>query len=83
MKLVKSTGKKVYFLSGHNERGITPRPGEEGTFAAGPESFGRAADALVNETYAVEPLLVGQRGRCASGCLCGDRGWPDPAFARG
>ena len=58
MKLVKSTGKKVYFLVGHNERGITPLPGEEGTFAGGPESFGRAADALVNETYAVEPLLL-------------------------
>lgn len=58
VKLVKSTGKKVYFLVGHNERGITPLPGEEGTFAAGPESFGRAADALVNETYAVEPLLL-------------------------
>lgn len=58
VKLVKSTGKKVYFLVGHNERGITPLPGEEGTFAGGPESFGRAADALVNETYAVEPLLL-------------------------
>ena len=58
VKLVKSTGKKVYFLVGHNERGITPLPGEEGTFARGPESFGRAADALVNETYAVEPLLL-------------------------
>ncbi len=58
VKLVKSTGKKVYFLVGHNERGITPLPAEEGTFAAGPESFGRAADALVNETYAVEPLLL-------------------------
>ena len=58
VKLVKSTGKKVYFLVGHNERGITPLPGEAGTFAGAPESFGRAADALVNETYAVEPLLL-------------------------
>lgn len=58
VKLVKSTGKKIYFLVGHNERGITPLPGEEGAFAGGPESFGRAADALVNETYAVEPLLL-------------------------
>ena len=58
VKLVKSTGKTVYFLTGHNERGITPAPGEQGDFASSPDSFGRAADALVNETYAVEPLLL-------------------------
>lgn len=58
LKLVKSTGKKVYFLTGHNEREIVPEPGGEAASASGPESYGRAADALVNETYAVEPLLL-------------------------
>ena len=62
LKLVKSTGKKVYFLSGHNEREIDrsadQTPGEEMPFAAGAESYGRAADALVNETYEVESLLL-------------------------
>ena len=57
-KLVKSTGKKVYFLEGHNEREIRAAEGAQGAFAAGPDSWGRAADALVNETYAVEPLLL-------------------------
>ena len=57
-KLVKSTGKKVYFLEGHNEREIKPQPGGEGSFATGPDSFGRAADALRNETYEVESLLL-------------------------
>lgn len=57
-KLVKSTGKKVYFLEGHNEREIKPQPGAAGSFALGPEAFGRAADALRNETYQVESLLL-------------------------
>jgi len=56
MKLVKSTGKKVYFLTGHNERTITGPT--EGAFDVDPESYGRAAAALVNETYAVEPLML-------------------------
>ncbi len=56
MKLLKSTGKKVYFLTGHNERTVTGAT--EGTFDEGPESYGRAAAALVNETYAVEPFLL-------------------------
>ncbi|MBJ20385.1 MAG: GldG family protein [bacterium] len=66
-KLLKSTGKKVYFLSGHNERGIeTPSGGEtsepgETPLAAGADSYGRAADALVNETYDVESLLLASR----------------------
>lgn len=56
LKLVKSTGKKVYFVVGHNER---PIAGEaEGQFAVDPESYGRAAAALANETYLVEPLLL-------------------------
>ena len=57
-RLVKSTGKKVYFLEGHNEREIKPQPGAEGSFAIGPDAFGRAADALRNETYQVESLLL-------------------------
>jgi len=57
-KLAKSTGKKVYFLEGHNEREVKPEPGAEAPFATGPDSFGRAADALRNETYEVESLLL-------------------------
>jgi len=62
LKLLKSTGKKVYFLSGHNERRIDPSPeqgsGEATPFATAPETYGRAASALVNETYEVESLLL-------------------------
>lgn len=58
MKLVKSTGKKIYFLTGHNERPIAAGPGADGAFASGTDSYGRAAGTLVNETYAVEPLLL-------------------------
>ena len=62
LKLVKSTGKKVYFVEGHNERLIEANPDEEAPWATGPDSFGRAADALVNETYQVETLLLASRG---------------------
>jgi ABC-type uncharacterized transport system involved in gliding motility auxiliary subunit len=55
VKLVQSTGKKVYFLTGHNERKID---GESGARADGPDSYGRAAAALENETYATEALLL-------------------------
>ncbi len=57
-KLAKSTGKKVYFLEGHNERPIEAESGTEDAFAAGPNDYGRAAEALRNETYQVEPLLL-------------------------
>ncbi len=57
-KLVKSTGKKVYFLKGHNEREIESGDSQKQGFATGPDSWGRAADALVNETYEVETLLL-------------------------
>ncbi len=57
-RLAKNTGKKVYFLEGHNEREIKPPPDSEESFAAGPDTFGRAADALRNETYQVESLLL-------------------------
>jgi len=70
LKLVKSKGKTVYFLTGHNERAIDPGPNDQAQaipghptpppspYAAGPESFGRAAEALVNETYQVKSLLL-------------------------
>jgi len=69
-KLVKSKGKTVYFLEGHNERAIRPGPNDApeplpgqppappSPYAGGPESFGRAAEALVNETYRIESLLL-------------------------
>ena len=69
-KLVKSKDKKIYFLEGHNERAIKPDPNDQpvpipgqppapkSPWATGPDSFGRAADALVNETYHVESLLL-------------------------
>ena len=57
-RLVMSTGKKVYFLAGHNEREIEPTTGTQDSFASGPDAFGRAAEALRNETYQVESLLL-------------------------
>lgn len=66
LKLVRSTGKKVYFLTGHNERTIEAAPGEESAFAIGPDTFGNAASSLVNETYAVEDLLLVQEGSVPS-----------------
>jgi ABC-type uncharacterized transport system involved in gliding motility auxiliary subunit len=56
VKLTRSGSKKVYFLDGHNERSV------DGEDAAGADGFGRAADALRNENYAVEPLLLAARG---------------------
>ncbi len=61
-KLAKSTGKKIYFLEGHNEREIKPQPGSEDSFAASPSAFGRAAEALRNETYEVDSLLLATQG---------------------
>ncbi len=73
MKLAKSKDKKIYFLAGHNERAVEPGPNDQpedvpgqppalptprSAFATGPDTFGRAADALVNETYQVESLLL-------------------------
>lgn len=70
-KLVKSKDKKVYFLEGHNERTIEPGPNDQAEppmpghpappksdYALGPDTLGRAAEALVNETYHVESLLL-------------------------
>jgi ABC-type uncharacterized transport system involved in gliding motility auxiliary subunit len=56
VKLTRTGSKKVYFLEGHNERSID---GEDADTA---EGFGRAADALRNENYEAEPLLLAARG---------------------
>ncbi|MFK7898352.1 MAG: GldG family protein [Myxococcota bacterium] len=61
-KLVKSADKVVYFLEGHNERVVTGASEEEGRFAAGPDTYGQAASALVNERYRVESLLLASVG---------------------
>jgi ABC-type uncharacterized transport system involved in gliding motility auxiliary subunit len=56
VKLSRTTEKKVYFLEGHNERAI------EGPNASEKEGFARAADALRNENYRVEKLLLAAKG---------------------
>ena len=50
VKLTRQGQKKVYFVTGHNERPI------EGKDADGKEGFGRAADALRNENYEVATI---------------------------
>jgi ABC-type uncharacterized transport system involved in gliding motility auxiliary subunit len=52
VKLTRGKAKKVYFLIGHNER---PIDGEDG---GKPEGFSQAKEALANENYVVEPLLL-------------------------
>jgi ABC-type uncharacterized transport system involved in gliding motility auxiliary subunit len=59
LKLTSGSEKKIYFLSGHNERPIS---NVENASAEGKESMGRAADALRNETYAVDSLTMLTRG---------------------
>ena len=56
LKLARGGEKKVYFVEGHNER---PIDGEAGD---GKEGMSRAADALRNETYQVEKLLLASVG---------------------
>jgi ABC-type uncharacterized transport system involved in gliding motility auxiliary subunit len=56
VKLTRQEQKKVYFLDGHNERPI------EGDKAAEGDAMKDAADALRNENYAVEPLLLAAKG---------------------
>ncbi len=56
VKLTRSGAKKVYFLQGHNERAISGEPGQA------KDGYARAADALRNENYQVEPLLLAARG---------------------
>lgn len=56
VKLTRTGEKTVYFLEGHGERGIS---GEGSAEAPG---FSGAADALRNENYRVESLLLATRG---------------------
>ena len=56
LKLTRQETKKVYFLDGHNERVIDgPKAGEK-------DGMKDAADALRNENYIVEPLLLAAKG---------------------
>lgn len=56
LRLMRSDSKKVYFVVGHNERAI------EGTGADEPLGYKKAADALSNENYEVEALLLAAAG---------------------
>jgi len=56
VKLTRTGEKKVYFVEGHGERPIS------GEGEAEPESFTRAADALRNENYSFETLLIAASG---------------------
>ena len=60
VKLSRLDQKTVYFLEGHNERALT------GEAANAKESFSRAADALRNENYRVESLLLAAKGEVPS-----------------
>ena len=56
VKLTRTGEKKVYFVEGHGEGAIEGEPG------AGKHGFERAADALRNENYQVEKLLLAAKG---------------------
>jgi ABC-type uncharacterized transport system involved in gliding motility auxiliary subunit len=56
LKLTRQETKKVYFLDGHNERVI------DGPKAGDKDGMKDAADALRNENYQVEPLLLAAKG---------------------
>jgi len=56
VKLSRTGEKKVYFVEGHNERAIDGEAGSQ------KEGFERAADALRNENYTVETLLLAAKG---------------------
>jgi ABC-type uncharacterized transport system involved in gliding motility auxiliary subunit len=56
VKLTRQEQKKVYFLDGHNERPI------EGEKAAEGDGMTEAAEALRNENYQVETLLLAAKG---------------------
>lgn len=57
VKLTRTGEKVVYFLQGHGEMPI------EGDAANGREGYARAATALRNENYRVEPLLLASTGK--------------------
>ena len=56
VKLSRTGEKKVYFLEGHNERPIASEAAGDG------QSYARAAEALRNENYQVEALLLAAQG---------------------
>ena len=56
VKISRTEKKRIYVLIGHNER---PVEGEDG---AARDGYGRAADALRNENYEVETLLLAATG---------------------
>lgn len=56
VKLSRTSEKTVYFLEGHNERAIDGEAGSEKT------GYSRAAEALRNENYNVEKLLLAAKG---------------------
>ena len=56
VKLTRQEQKKVYFLDGHNERSV------EGEKAAEGDGMKSAAEALRNENYQVETLLLAAKG---------------------
>ena len=56
VKLTKRTHKKAYFVTGHNERAV------EGKGADAKEGFQRAAEALRNENYRFETLVLAAKG---------------------
>jgi ABC-type uncharacterized transport system involved in gliding motility auxiliary subunit len=56
VKLTRQEVKKVYFLDGHNERVV------EGEKAAEGDGMAQAAEALRNENYTVETLLLAAKG---------------------
>lgn len=56
VKLTRTQQKKVYFLTGHNERPV------QGDGAGDASGFQLAAEALLNENYRFEELLLGATG---------------------
>jgi len=56
VKLTRTAHKKAYFLVGHNERAV------EGKGAADKDGFAQAAEALRDENYRFEPLLLSAKG---------------------
>lgn len=56
VKLTRTGEKKIYFLEGHNERGIDGEVGDQR------DGFARAAESLRNENYDVEKLLLAAKG---------------------
>ncbi len=56
VKLTRHEKKKVYFLTGHNERPA------QGDGAGEEQGFQFAGEALQNENYVVEPLLLAAKG---------------------